>query len=147
MIPEYPETKGGTQGKSSTVATEHRKHYRHPIHWRIALIHKIGDKNDTYHGKSHDMSMMGASILIDHNIFVMSEVVVLLSIPPLHAGQKETIIEIQCGMVYTVLDSEQNLFRIGLLFRHFKGEGRHFLSDILSKRALPKDTQNSYVVE
>jgi hypothetical protein len=68
----------------------------------------------------------------------MSEVVILLAIPPVHMGQKETIVEIQCRMAYTVLDSEQSQFRIGIRFLHFKGEGKRILSDILSKRAIPK---------
>lgn len=82
--------------------------------------------------------MWGASILVDNNIFVMSEVVILLAIPALHMGQKETIVEIQCRMAYTVLDSEQSQFRIGMRFLHFKGEGKRILSDILSKRVIPK---------
>ena len=147
MTSEYPEIKESIyQRKRSTGTADNRKHYRHPIHWRIALIHKNGDKNDTYHGKTHDLSVTGASILVDKNIFVMSEVVILLAIPPLHAGQKETIVEVQCSMAYTVLDSEQSRFRIGLRFLHFKGEGKRILSDILSKRALPKSEPQSYVV-
>jgi hypothetical protein len=68
----------------------------------------------------------------------MSEVVLLLAIPPLHAGQKETIVEIQCSMVYTVLDNEQSRFRIGLHFLHFKGDGKKIIANILSKRAMPR---------
>jgi len=133
----------GTRGslyhkKRSAAAAEHRRLYRHPIHWRVALVHKNGDKNDIYHGRTHDLSTGGASILVDHNIFVMSEVVLLLAIPPLHPGQKETIVEIECRMAYTILDSEQSQFRIGLRFLHFKGEGKRILSDVLSKRVIPK---------
>ena len=123
---------------------EHRKHYRHPIHWRIAMVHKNGSRNDIYHGHTNDLSMWGASILVDHNIFVMSDVVLLLAIPPQHAGQKETIVEIQCRMVYTVLDSEHGRFRIGIRFRHFKGEGKRTLSNVLAKRAIPKPEQKHY---
>lgn len=125
-------------------SSEHRKHYRHPIHWRIAVVHKNGDKNDIYHGRTHDLSMWGASIHVDHNIFVMSDVVMLLAIPPLHTGQKETIIEIQCRMVYTVLDSEESRFRIGIRFHQFKGDGKRILSDILAKRAIPKSESKTY---
>jgi len=133
------EEKGSIYPRRRLVKTaENRKHYRHPIHWRIALVHKNGDKNDIYHGRTHDLSMWGASILVDNNIFVMSEVVILLAIPALHMGQKETIVEIQCRMAYTVLDSEQSQFRIGMRFLHFKGEGKRILSDILSKRVIPK---------
>jgi len=143
------EKKGGFQRRplASSGSAEHRKHYRHPIHWRIALVHKNGDKNDIYHGRTHDLSVWGASILVDHNIFVMSEVVMLLAIPPLHPGLKETIVEIQCRMAYTILDSEQSRFRIGIRFLRFKGEGKRILSDILSKRVIPKSEPRPYGAE
>lgn len=126
---------------------DHRKRYRYPIHWRIALVHKNGEKNDIYHGRTHDLSAWGASILVDQNIFVMSEVVMLLGIPPLHAGLKETIVEIQCRMVYTVLDSEQSRFRIGIRFLRFKGDGKHTLTNVLSKRAILKPQFKDYEIE
>jgi c-di-GMP-binding flagellar brake protein YcgR len=135
---------GVNQLKHSVATSEQRRHYRHPIHWRIAIVHKNGDKNDIYHGRTHDLSAWGASVFVDHNIFMMSEVVMLLAIPPLHPGQKETIIEIQCRMVHTVLDSEKNQFRIGIHFLQFKGEDKHILSDILSKRDIPKPEPKSY---
>jgi len=135
-----------SQRKRLKGSIDHRKHYRHPIHWRIALIHKNIDKNETYHGVTHNLSVSGASILVDRNIFVTAEVVILLAIPPLHVGQKETILEIQSSMAYTVLDAEENRFRIGLHFLHFKGEGKRILNDILSKRALPKTGTADLVV-
>lgn len=133
--------------KKRSGGSENRKHYRHPIHWRVAIVHKNGDKNDIYHGRTNDLSAWGASILVDHNIFVMSDVVMLLAIPPLHTGQRETIVEIQCRMAYTVLDSEHSQFRIGIRFLHFKGEGKRILSDILSKRQIPKSEPRHYGVE
>lgn len=127
--------------RPGTGGIEKRRHYRHPIHWRIAVVHKYGGKNDIYHGRTNDLSMWGASVLVDHNIFVMSDVVLLLAIPPLNTGQKETIVEIQCRMVYTVLDSEHGQFRIGIRFQGFKGDGKRILSDVLSKREIPKTEQ------
>jgi len=115
---------------------EQREHVRHPVHWRTAIIHKNVDRNDIYHGRTYDVSMNGASVFIHHNIF-RPEVVMLLAIPPLIIGQKETIIEIHCHMAYTVLDSEQSLFRIGLRFLSFKGDGRNILTKTLSKRIIP----------
>lgn len=145
-------SKEGNEGNSyqkrrSVGGIEHRKHYRHPIHWRVAIVHKIGNKNDIYHGRTHDLSLWGASILVDRNIFVMSEVVMLLAIPPVHPGHKETIVEIQCRMAYTVLDSEQSRFRIGIRFLSFKGDGKKLLSDILSRRAIPKSEPKPYGLE
>lgn len=135
------------QKKRPVGGVEHRRHYRYPIHWRIAIIHKNGDKNDIYHGRTHDLSVTGASILVDRNIFMMSEVVMLLAIPPSHPGHKETIIEIQCRMAYTVLDSEQSRFRIGIRFLSFKNSGKKMLADILSKRVIPKSEPKPYGME
>jgi c-di-GMP-binding flagellar brake protein YcgR len=130
--------KNAGEARRSTEIIERRKHYRHPIHWRIALVHENDDKHDIYHGRTHDLSVWGASVFVDHNIFMIAEVVLLLAIPPLHPGQKETIIEIECRMIYTILDNEQSQFRIGVRFLSFKGDGKRILSDILSKRMIPK---------
>jgi c-di-GMP-binding flagellar brake protein YcgR len=138
---------GVLQKKRAATGMEHRKHYRHPIHWRIAIIHKNGDKNEIYHGRTHDLSVSGASIMVDRNIFMMSEVVMLLAIPPFHPGQKETIVEIQCRMAYTVLDSEESRFRIGIRFMSFKGDGKKTLADILSRRVIPKSEPKNYSSE
>lgn len=141
------ETLSAQQKPRSAGATENRKQHRHPIHWRIALVHRYSDRNDIYHGRTHDLSVLGASIFVDYNIFMMSELVLLLAIPPLQPGHQETIIEIQCRMVYTILASAQSQFRIGIRFLDFKGDGKRLLSDILSKRVIPETTPNSYVVE
>ena len=125
------------QGKNAAKSVDHRKGYRHPMHWRIALVYDNGGKNDIYHGRTHDVSVTGASIYVDHNIF-LSEVVMLLAVPPQNIGHKETIIEIKCRMIYTVLDAEQRRFRIGIRFLHFKGDGKKILTDILSQRVIPK---------
>jgi hypothetical protein len=129
-------------GKSAAKSVDHRKGNRHPLHWRIALVYDNGGKNEIYHGRTHDISVTGASIYVDHNIF-LTEVVMLLAVPPLHIGKKETIIEIKCRMIYTVLDGEQRRFRIGIRFLHFKADGKKILTDILSKRVIPKAPQSS----
>ena len=129
-------------GKTGEV--NKRKHYRHPVRWRVAIVNKSSGKNDIYHGRTYDVSMSGISILLEHNMAFTPEVVILLAIPPMHQGQKETILEIQCGLTHSVLDSAHNLFRLGMRFIHFKGDGKRILSDVLSKRHIPKQEPRSY---
>ena len=88
--------------------------------------------------------MSGISILLDSNIFFTTEVVLLLAIPPMHQGMKENIIEIQCNIAHTVLDSEYSQFRLGMKFIHFKENGSRILSDALSKRFIPKSEHSLY---
>lgn len=126
-------------------AINNRKHHRHPVRWRIALVNKGDGKNDIYHGRTYDVSMSGINVLLEHNVFFTSEVVVLLAIPPTLPGQKETIVEIQCNIMHTVLDSEHKQFRLGMKFVQFKRDGKRILSDILSKRHIPKSEPSPYV--
>jgi hypothetical protein len=137
-----PNQIGQTQGGGSLGK---RKHYRHPVRWRVAIVNKGNGKNDIYHGRTYDVSLSGISILLDHNIFFTSEVVVLLAIPPMHQGLKETIVEIQSVLTHYVLDSVHSQFRLGMRFLHFKGDGHKILSDVLAKRHIPKQDPNPYV--
>ncbi len=121
------------------------ENYRHPLHWHAAIVNKSSGKHDIYHGRTHDLSLNGASILIERNVSFTTEVVILLSIPPMHLGQKKTIIEIECSTKYTLLDSVHGQFRLEMKFVHFKGDGKKILSDILSKRHIPKEERNPYV--
>ena len=114
-----------------------RAHFRYPVHWRVAIVDKSGDAHRIYHGRTHDVSLSGISILLENNVAFASEVVVLLAIPPMHQGQKETIIEIQSRLMHTVLDSVHKQFRLGMQSIQFKGDGKRILSDVLSKRQIP----------
>jgi hypothetical protein len=123
---------GGDLGK--------RAYFRHPVRWRVAIVNKSGGKNDIYHGRTYDVSMSGISILLERNMLFTSEVVVLLAIPPIHQGLKETIVEIECNLTHSVLDSVHSQFRLGMKYIQFKGDGKRILSDVLSKRHIPKST-------
>lgn len=112
-----------------------REYYRHPLHWRVAIV-----KNGIYHGRTHDLSLTGINILIGRNIFFTSDVIILLSIPPMHYQEKKTTtVEIQCSVLHTVLDSVHSEFRLGMKFTHFRRDGKRILSDILSKQLITKE--------
>lgn len=140
----YAANAGREQRMRSARSVENRKHYRHPIHWRVAIIHKNGDQNEIYHGRTHDLSLGGASVFVDHNIFMDTKVLMLLAIPPNLPGQKEIIIEAECRMAHTVFDSGKGRFRIGMRFLGFKGAGKKILSYILSKRVIPESDSRPY---
>lgn len=143
-----PSKPAGTGGwglpDRKTSAINQRKHYRHPVRWRVAIVNKNGDNKEIYHGRTNDVSVSGVSILLDRNMFFSTNVVILLAIPPTMQGQRESIIEIECMITYTVLDSEHRQFRMGMKFLHFKGNGKAILSDVLSKRHIPKQEPPRY---
>lgn len=135
---------GGSSNQKKRTSTggdsNNRKYYRHPVRWRVAIVNKSGGKNEIYHGRTFDVSMSGISILLERNMTFTSEVVVLLAIPPIHQGLKETIVEIECSLTHSVLDSVHSQFRLGMKYILFKGDGKRILSDVLSKRHIPKPT-------
>ena len=115
--------------------SELRKHIRYRVHWPVAIVHERGGRSEIFHGRTHDLSVNGASIYVDHNIFSEEPVKVLLAMPPLTADQREIILEIHSRMAYTVLAANHHQFRIGLQFLRFKGDGRNLLAANLSNRS------------
>lgn len=130
--------------RKSTAGVNMRKHFRHPVRWRVAIVNKVGGNKEIYHGRTFDISISGVSILLERNMFFSTNVIILLAIPPTHQGQRETIVEVECAIMHTVLDSEHQQFRMGLKFIHFKGNGKATLADILSKRHIPQKEQSRY---
>lgn len=113
----------------------HRKYPRYRVHCRVAIVRESGGRSELFHGRTHDLSIDGASVYSDNNILVKEPVNVLLAIPPHGSKQSEQIIEVHCQMLYTVLVSNHHKFRIGLHFLHFKENGRSLLEALLSNRA------------
>lgn len=118
-------------------AGEKRRAARYPLHLRVAVVyhqHEDVATRPTYHGRTSDISMEGLSVLVDQNIFHAGEVSVLLALPPVHPGIPQKIVEATAKMIYTVLSSEHDSFRIGLMFRQFKRNGRQLLNAALAER-------------
>lgn len=60
--------------------------------------------------------MGGATIHSRYNFTAQVEVVLMLSIPPIHAGGRPHQLRIRARTTYTVLDGSLNLFRTGVQF-------------------------------
>lgn len=113
---------------------EHRQHPRFHVRWQVAIVFEQRGENHTFHGRTHDLSLAGASVYSEHNIFVEEPVRVLLAVPSFATNKPPRIIEITARMIYTVLSSDHQQFRTGLHFLRFKDDGRHVLEEGLSKR-------------
>jgi len=110
---------------------------RYVAHWRIAIVYEDDEKNEIFHGRTYEVSLKGASIFSDHNIFFTGRVTILLAVPWYRGKQKEKIIEIKGRMVYTILSSDGHQFRIGLQFLSFKeGEERYIAVGLQDRRLI-----------
>jgi c-di-GMP-binding flagellar brake protein YcgR len=121
--------------ESGSLGAEHRKYPRYRVHWKVLIVHEQSGTRQIFKGRTHDLSIKGASIYSDHNIFVEGKVTVYLVMPTLDGDLGEKVIEIESRMVYTVLASNQHQFRIGLHFLKFKGNGHRLLSENLARRS------------
>ncbi|MDD5175731.1 MAG: hypothetical protein PHQ05_04835 [Sterolibacterium sp.] len=91
----------------------------------------------TYHGRTHDLSLIGTAMLTHVNVFSPSPVVILLAPPPLHRNHLPRVIEIKARQVYAVYSGATSCFRLGFEFIDFKDDGLQVLTDRL-KHHVPK---------
>lgn len=118
---------------------EKRTEARVPLQFKVAIVYHLHEDKatrPTYHGRTHDISTAGLSVVVDTNIFSEGDVTVLLAIPPAHTGAPQKIIEATAKMVYTVFSSDHDAFRIGLDFRQFKRNGNELLKTVIDQRRI-----------
>jgi len=106
---------------------------RYRVSWKIALIFDEAEDRPTYHGRTHDLTLVGTGMLIHHDVFTELPVAVLLAIPPLHRDRRQQVIEIRARQAYSVYSGETFCFRLGLEFDNFKGDGLRILQEGLSR--------------
>lgn len=111
-----------------------RSSARYHVRWKIALIFDEVEQKPTFHGRTHDLTLLGTGMLTHRDVFTDSPVVVLLAIPPLHRNGRQKVIEIRAKQVYSVYSGETFCFRLGLEFINFKGDGLGILIEGLSHR-------------
>ncbi len=75
-------------------------------------------------GRTIDVSMKGASVLLDENLHELGQATVLLHIPPEHRGEGMTIVTAIANLSNSVYSSRHGGFRIGLAFSGFEGNGK-----------------------
>ncbi|MBM3116893.1 PilZ domain-containing protein [Jeongeupia naejangsanensis] len=117
---------------------------RYLLNWRVSLVYQDAGKRQTFRGRVFDLSRTGFSLLSDHNLPVSDQVTVLISVPPMAAGQRPRILEVKSRVLYTVLSSEFQQFRVGVRFLDFKADGRRYLDANLATRVpAPVSTRRS----
>lgn len=110
---------------------EHRKVERHSVHWKVVLIYKKDGLDATFHGQTYDLSLGGACIYSDENIYVEEPVVMSIRVRTKRGGQK--VIGVKCQMLYNIISSNYAKFRIGIAFLGFNADGKEVLAEALAK--------------
>ncbi len=113
---------------------DRREHPRSSLRLKLVVLYPQTDGRPArpmFHGKTHDISMSGLSLVVNYNIFQEGEVKVVLALPPAHAGVPRKVVTYTAEMTYAIHSSKLDAFKIGLAFRAFRGEGRALLKAAL----------------
>ena len=116
-------------GKAGTAEVRANPRYR--VFWRIVIIYNKDGKKNIFHGHTYDVSISGACIFSDHNIFVDEPVAMTMEVHSLHLNKKNPVIGMKCRMLYNILSSNYSTYRIGVEFIEFDGDGKKLLKEAL----------------
>jgi len=84
-----------------------------------------------FHGKTHDISVSGLSLVVDYNVFQEGEVTVVLALPPARAGASPRVVTSTAEMSYAIHSTKLDAYKIGLTFHTFRGDGKALLEAAL----------------
>jgi PilZ domain len=113
---------------------ERRENPRSRLQLKLALLYpQIEGRppRPMFHGKTHDISVSGLSLVVDYNVLQEGEVTVVLALPPAQAGTSPKVVTSTAEMTYAIHSSKLDAFKIGLTFRAFRGDGKALLEAAL----------------
>jgi hypothetical protein len=117
---------------SLRALADSRNAERYNVHWKMALVFDGQEQKPTYHGRTHDLSLVGTGMLTNVNLLKPSlPVIILLAPPPLHTKDRPKIIEIRSRQLDAVYSGETRCFRLGFAFMEFKNDGLDVLTERL----------------
>lgn len=111
--------------------TDKRTQPRYLLRWRAALVLDERTASAAIEGKTHDLSVGGATVLTHQQVRDVGSATLLLAPPPLLCGQPQKIIVVQARLVYSVHSDAHMCFRTGLQFLRFEECGQRLLEERL----------------
>lgn len=118
---------------SPQAPDEKRVNKRYLVKWKLALSLTLDNKSQTIHGNLADISIRGGTALLENNVPTQSSVAAIFTIPPKTIGAAPQTIQVNGKLIYCVLGN-YGLFRAGIQFEAFIGEGLAALSKELAER-------------
>lgn len=109
-----------------------RKNQRHAKRLRAVLIVDEDGNQSKTHGRTHDVSSGGASIISDYNLVSKHPITVCILLRPGDPINPPLIFEAKSRVVHSVLSRQQGGFRISVEFLDIAGDGATTLKKFLS---------------
>jgi len=132
----------GTETNSMTSSqlkyADRRASPRFNVHFRLAMVYPQYEGRPArpmFHGKTHDISMSGLSMIVDYNVYQEGDVAIVLALPLEYPGATRKVVMSTAAMTYAIHSSKLDAFKIGLVFREFRGDGKELLAAALQRAA------------
>lgn len=123
--------------EAEAAARQRRQDPRYRVRWRAGVVLGTGAERHLSMMRTLDVSLGGVAMLGHEKVAPAEEFVVMISMPPLQSGGKETIVEARGKLIYSVLDTAKGGFRVGFRLIGFKGDGQKLLRERLEKHHVP----------
>ena len=94
-----------------------------------------------FHGKTHDISVSGLSLVVGYNVFQEGEVTVVMALPPARDGAAPKVVTATAEMSYAIHSSKLDAFKIGFTFHRFRGDGKALLEAALRQASTGKSVE------
>ena len=97
---------------------EHRKETRYRATWRVDIA--VEGQDDLHDGRIHDISLHGTAVLLGRNLKPDTKVTLHIYVPSITGPCPPTVLIVHGVTRYSVHDSDNLLFRVGIAFSQFK---------------------------
>jgi len=127
---------------------EHRRQSkRYPVQWRAAVVFDESQERPVLHGKTQDLSEVGAAIFSSHGDLTGSVVTLLLTQPARKGGEDPAVLKLKARVTSTARTPEMSQYRHGLSFIRYPGDGLDVLAKALGSLAgeLPREDAGTSV--
>ena len=116
--------------KTKTPSVEQRRAPRFRVNWHAEIV--FADQT-VHRSFINDISVQGASVFLGDNV-TTEEATLHIHIPPLTKTSPPHVLVVSGRMVYTVFDSDKQMYRIAFVFLRFRQEpDRAYLEERLSR--------------
>jgi hypothetical protein len=111
---------------------DRRQHIRYVVDWKSSIWHHSnGVGGEIFHDRICDISLAGAGLYSEADIYTEALLVMLIETPLPYGKFRKVIAGIQCILCKPTFSEERRQFHMGIQFQRFHGIDKHLLAEAL----------------